>query len=129
MKFQFVLFLFFFFFLYSSCITDSQTCISTETAYLDSVYVPKTGLVNQDIPISFFYGVHNGCGKFIGFNITEEGNTQFCQVKVEYNGCQCTAIYFTENKIYNFKTAAPGSYYFKYLRGANVYTTDTLVVN
>ncbi len=114
---------------FAACITESQTCISTETAYLDSVFVPKTGLVNQDIPISFFYGVHNGCGKFIGFNITEEGNTQFCQVKVEYNGCQCTAIYFTENKIYNFKTAATGSYYFKYLRGANVYTTDTLVVN
>ena len=114
---------------FAACITENQTCISNETAYIDSVYVPKTGAINQDIPILFYYGVHNGCGKFTGFNVTEEGNTNFCQVKVEYNGCQCTAVYFTEQKTYNFKVSVPGTYLFKYLLDGNQYTTDTLVVN
>ncbi|OYU95281.1 MAG: hypothetical protein CFE21_13345 [Bacteroidetes bacterium B1(2017)] len=129
MKFNFGISIFFLSILIGACSPKADTCISNETAIVDSIYVPSTATINQTISIPVYYEVHNGCGVFQELQVSNLGNTYTFQPKVKYEGCQCTMVFFINKTDYSFKPIASGTYYFRYFNKNSFYSIDTLQVN
>lgn len=129
MKLNLVFFFFLTSIIISACSPKADTCISNETAIVDSIYVPSTASINQSISIPVYYEVHNGCGVFQELQVSSSGNTYTFQPKVKYEGCQCTMVFFINKTDYSFKPVAAGTYYFRYFNKNSFYSIDTLQVN
>jgi hypothetical protein len=110
-----------------SCSNNNNDCISYQTAPVTRVESPATGLINQDIPITVYFGIFSGCGQFSSFESFAEADTTFIRVKAKYAGCICTEIAGTLSSAYTFRSSQPGTFYFKFESGQDI-LRDTVVI-
>ncbi|MCD6010796.1 MAG: hypothetical protein K0Q79_658 [Flavipsychrobacter sp.] len=115
--------------LFTNCGKDNNKCLSHEQAYVSKVEGNKTGKVNQVMTFQVYFGCNSGCGQFGSFDENLSGNTRTVIVKAKYEGCICTADAPTRVATYSFTPSQPGTYYLKFLKTPNAYSTDTVTIN
>lgn len=105
-----------------------KECLSYTKAPVIKIEGLNTGLVNQDISLTVYFGCFSGCGQFGKFEQTSNGNTTTINVIAKYQGCICTQDAPIRQTIYNFKGSQPGTYYLKFFQTENAYLTYMLTV-
>lgn len=116
--------------LITSCIknTNSNNCLSYQFAPVSNISGPVNGAVNQDINFILSFDIFNGCGQFGNIEESSIADTTTIKVNAKYQGCICTQVAGTLQKTYIFRTAQPGTYYFKFHQGNGNYLLHTLIV-
>lgn len=74
-----------------------------------------------------FY-VNNGCGNFLLFDETIDGNTRTIKVIAKYEGEICTMDVPLREATYTFDPVTAGTYTLKFLMEDGTYQTETFVV-
>lgn len=101
--------------------SSNDNCVDYETAYVTSVNGPSTGTVNQDLEFEVDFNIKNGCGKFFGFEESNNVNSKIIKVNTKYEGCVCTDIFVMQTEIYTFRATVAGDYELKFLSGEDEY--------
>jgi len=109
--------------------TQVNPCLVYMTAQVTKVTGANSVSVNQEIDLTVFYYMNNGCGQFQGLEATSAGNTTIIDLNAKYEGCACTDVLLGGQTIYKFRAANPGLYYLKFLQPDKTYFTDTITVN
>lgn len=106
----------------------NNDCISYNQAPINSVTVPASGQVNQNIPITISFGCYNGCGQFGSIEETNQGNTKEIKIIAKYEGCICTQDAPVRQTTYNFNSTTSGTFILKFLQNNNSFIVDTIII-
>tara|TARA_R110000772_G_scaffold233574_1_gene345150 strand:- start:125 stop:517 length:393 start_codon:yes stop_codon:yes gene_type:complete len=108
---------------------DQDKCGSTfETAYVDNINAPDTGIVGETIPIEVTFFVMNGCGVFNEFEVTSDGNSRNIIVNAEYECRACTQSIDRISATYNFSASTPGEYELKFKSGLDEFIIINITI-
>ena len=108
---------------------EGNECVSYTSAQVTKVDGPNSVSVNQEIDLSVYYYLSNGCGRFQTIETNTTGNTSIIDLKAKYEGCICTDILLSGQIIYKFKAQQVGVYFLKFLQPNKSYLIDTITVN
>jgi hypothetical protein len=104
-------------------------CILVVVAPVSKVDVSTTAQVSQNIPVDITYWITNGCGGFLKFDETNEGNSKTIKVMAKYGGCVCTLPVFELHAVYNFVPTSAGIYTIKVDKGDGTFFSNEITVN
>lgn len=113
----------------ASCSSDDAPAIVTKKTVVSAVTGPTTGIVNQELTLNITFAVDNSCGAFNKFIETTADKTKTIEVEAKYEGSNCGTTAATKTTTYKFKSAAAGTYIFKFKKSATEYVTQTIVIS
>lgn len=114
--------------LLTACKKDKTICVEYKSAFIGSYTAPASGNVNTDINFVLNYPVYNGCAKSDSIETATHLDTTTISIKVKYEGCECTQVYGFASAFYIFRSATPGTYYFRFMQENGSYLFHTLVI-
>ncbi len=107
---------------------EENKCISYIQAHVVKVEGNKTGVINQEMELSVYFGCFNGCGSFEKTESTLIGDTTFVKVIAVYSGCICTQDAPIRTGIFKYKSSKKGTHYLKFIKTGGSYLSDTLYI-
>ncbi|MGZ5255503.1 MAG: hypothetical protein ACXWV4_13750 [Flavitalea sp.] len=105
-----------------------RDCVGYTTAQVTEVKGPNTTTINQEMDLTIFYFLSNGCGRFENLEATSSESEIIIKLKAKYEGCICTAALVEGQTIYKFKARQKGVHYLKFLQPNKTYLTYTITV-
>ncbi len=106
----------------------NQPCSSLNHAMIQSVMVPETAIVNQNITITAYITVNNSCGLFGYMSETNIDNVKTLKIFARYNGCNCDQspnIVYTN---YNFTPTSTGEQIIKIEQPDGTFLTHSITI-
>ncbi|WP_162051985.1 hypothetical protein [Pontibacter pamirensis] len=117
-------------FILMSCSKEEQTVspLNARPAPVVQVDAPETASFGENVTVTVYFLVNNGCGEFGSFEATRSGNTITVEVYPHYREGFCTQALETREVIYTYKPEEAGTYTFKFWAGEDQFITKTIVI-
>lgn len=114
-----------------SCSKEEEAVLplSEFPAPVVQVNAPEAASVGENVTVTVFFLVKNGCGEFGSFEASRSGNTITVQVYPHYREGFCTQAITTREVTYTFQPEKAGTYTLRFWSGEdNQFVTHTIVV-
>jgi hypothetical protein len=108
---------------------EEEECRIIEITGVNQVEIQDTAISGAEVPMSIYFGVHNGCGQY--YNLlqnTDLGYDREFQVQAVYDGCVCTDNAPLRQVSVPFRAFVPGTYTLKFKSADNSFVIKTLVL-
>ncbi|WP_147294171.1 hypothetical protein [Pontibacter diazotrophicus] len=107
---------------------ESVSPLDAYPAPVVQVDAPETASVGENVTVTVYFSVNNGCGEFGSFEATRNGNTITVKVYPHYREGFCTQAFVTREVTYTYKPEEAGTYTFKFWAGEDQYLTKNILV-